>query len=455
MKIRQFSRTLRDDYSHTASKKNAVCVINLSFPLENILGLLGKHSGFIRKQTRVCSKTGRKVLNMKTCKKEQTVRKRIFISNTVMVLITLSFFLLVNLLSVKIYSKAVENELIQSAEFILSPDDISALDKLLEDLTVHQKSFFLIFGATEIICIIFLIFVSMLFTDKLSKKIFFPLSLLLDGVERIKEKDFSKNIEYTGDKEFEEVCSAFNKMQASLLKEKEKNRKYEKARRDMVSGISHDLRTPLTAVKGSIKAVLDKIASTKEQEEAFLHSAYRRTDEMEGLLRQLLYFSRLESGNIPVTLQKISISSFLENYAASVQKSRRINNESITFETGNSPENLFLNADTEHLRRILDNLLENSRKYSEADFLKIKIILEKEGSNVYVHFFDNGKGVPEEKLPHIFEEFYRADESRNQKEGNGLGLYIVKYLMNAMNGNVTAKNTEAGFCITLIFNGNL
>ena len=95
-----------------------------------------------------------------------------------------------------------------------------------------------------------------------------------------------------GDAEFEDVCITFNHMQEHILREQEKNRKYEKARTDMIAGISHDLRTPLTAIRGTIKGLMDGIAATPEMQEKFLQAAYRRTGDMDGLLNQLFYVSK-------------------------------------------------------------------------------------------------------------------------------------------------------------------
>lgn len=107
-----------------------------------------------------------------------------------------------------------------------------------------------------------------------------------------------------------------------------------------------------------------------------------------------------------------------------------------------------VSVDPEQFRRIMDNLLENSRKYGETTPLRVEIVLERTPKGVSICFRDNGVGVPDEKLPYIFEEFYRGDESRNKKEGNGLGLYIVKYLMEAMGGSVRAENAD-GFAVYL------
>ena len=110
----------------------------------------------------------------------------------------------------------------------------------------------------------------------------------------------------------------------------------------------------------------------------------------------------------------------------------------------------YVSVDPEQLQRIFDNLLENSRRYGGVMPLKIKISLKRNKEGFCICFSDNGVGVPEEKLPYIFDEFYRGDESRNKKEGNGLGLYIVRYLTEAMGGSVWAENA-GGLAVYLEF----
>lgn len=368
---------------------------------------------------------------------KRTVKRRIFLSNALMVVVTLLIFLMINLFVIKFYAESIEAEFRTSVEGVTDED---GLDDLLEDWTVHRNEFILIFGADGILCIIVLLIISQLFTKNLTDHIMNPLDALAEGAERIKKNDLTQDISYTGEQEFENVCAAFNDMQASILAEQEKNRKYEKARTDMIAGISHDLRTPLTAMKGTIKGLLDGVASTPEQQKKFLQAAYRRTGDMDMLLNQLLYLSRMETGNMPISMQKIEIGDFLKNYVKGKQEVIGSVQEEITVDTKGITARVLI--DPEQFQRILDNLVENSRKYGETTPLKMKIKLEKTPKGVSICFQDNGVGVPEEKLPYIFEEFYRGDESRNKKEGNGLGLYIVKYLMEAMGGSVRAENVD-------------
>ena len=374
---------------------------------------------------------------------KRTVRRRIFLSNALMVLVTLAIFLVINVGVIKIYAEYVEEELRTSAEKIVSEDE---LHDLVEDFTIHKNEFILLFLADGVLCIAVLVIMSQIFTGNLVKHIMEPLDELAAGAKRIRENDLTEDINYSGDIEFENVCDTFNKMQKHILREQEKNRKYEKARTDMIAGISHDLRTPLTAIRGTIKGLMDGIASTPEKQDRFLETAYRRTGEMDLLLNQLFYLSKIETGNMPITLRKIEISSFIKNYVQAKQGLMEAEKEELVEETKEITAEVAV--DPEQLQRIFDNLLENSRKYGEKVPLKMKIGLRKTPGGILIRFSDNGVGVPENKLPHVFDEFYRVDESRNKKEGNGLGLYIVKYLIEAMGGTVWAEN-EDGFVVSM------
>lgn len=374
---------------------------------------------------------------------KKTVRKRIFLSNALMVLVTLCIFLMVNAAVVKVYSEFIEHELENAVWDVTDEED---LEEMVEGFTVRRNEFIFLFLADGVFCIAVLVIVSQLFTGRLVRHIMEPLNALSDGAERIRNKDLTQNVEYAGDVEFENVCRTFNEMRGAILAEQEKNRKYEKARTDMVAGISHDLRTPLTAIRGTIKGLLDGVASTPERQEKFLNTAYRRTGDMDLLLNQLFYLSKLETGNMPFDFRTIELSDFIKNYVRGKQE--LLENEQMEITADVKEITGFVLVDPEQLQRIFDNLLENSRKYGGVTPLKIKISLEKKDEWFHICFSDNGIGVPEEKLAYIFDEFYRGDESRNKREGNGLGLYIVKYLTEAMGGSAHAENAD-GFAVYL------
>lgn len=375
-----------------------------------------------------------------------TVKRRILFSNVLMVLVTLIIFLVINMFIIFCYSESIEDEVKTTIEKVVEPDE---LDDLLKHYTIYRNEFILLFGVDGILCIVGLIIVSQFFTKSLTEHIMEPLNALAAGTKRIKANDLEQEIVYKGDKEFEEVCDSFNDMMKSISREQEKNRKYEKARTDMIAGISHDLRTPLTAIKGTIKALLDGVVSKQEQQQKFLETAYRRTGDMDMLLNQLFYLSKIETGNMPISIKNIDIAQFLSSYVMA-KKSCLDENDDVTINISMEPVEEKMAVDPEQLQRILDNLLENSRKYADKDKLIIDFKLSRTDKGCCICVKDNGHGVPAEHLPYIFDEFYRADESRNKKEGNGLGLYIVKCLMDEMGGSVRAESTD-GFAVYLDF----
>lgn len=375
--------------------------------------------------------------------KVNTVRNRILKSNTIMILSILILFLLINLVVVKLYAESIEHVF----EVRLNqPLDSEGIKEIVKEWTIKKNDFILLFLVDGIICVLVLVGVSQLFTYHLTKQIMFPLSLLDEGAKRIQRNDLSQNICYRGDKEFESVCQTFNEMQKHIFMEQEKNRQYERARTNMIAGISHDLRTPLTAIKGSVKSILDGVVHDENLEKKFLNIAYKRTLEMDVLLNQLFYLSKLETGNIPLKIEKGNMTEFLVHYVHQKQEL----NDSIILNLVEYQKDVHCMFDTEQMYRILDNLIENSIKYSGKEKVNVSIFLKCEDKQACIEVTDDGVGVCEEEIPCLFDEFYRVDPSRNAKEGSGLGLYIVKSLVEAMSGSVCAYNRN-GFVVEMRF----
>lgn len=371
----------------------------------------------------------------------QTVKRKIFNSNAIMILVALGLMAVVNILFLKLYWENLEREWQNSMQSVV---DTTTMENVLKEWTLHQHSFYFVLGIDVLICVAILILVSFFFTKRLVNHIMIPVTLLEKGANRIQENVLTEKIVYNGDKEFENICNTFNTIQEHILSEQEKNKKYEQARTEMIAGISHDLKTPLTAIKGTIKSLIDGVVTTPEQEEKFLKTAYRRTNDMDALLNQLFYLSKLETGNMPLNLTKTDLKSFIKNYVDNLNAN--LFDEQIEAITHIDCEECITYIDSELFKRVLDNLTENSKKYCNASPIKIEITLKQKDNNLLIGFSDNGIGVSEDKITHIFDEFYRADESRNVCKGNGLGLYIVKKIVESMQGKVYAKN-ENGLSI--------
>ena len=275
-----------------------------------------------------------------------------------------------------------------------------------------------------------------------------PVNALTAGAKRVEQGDLSTPVAYQGRDEFTSVCAAFDQMQRHLLEEREKNAAYERARTDLVAGISHDLRTPLTSVKGYIKGMRDGVANTPEKQERYLDIAYRKSCDMERLLQRLLYFSRLETGNLPMFPVEDDLGAFAGRFAREAGEELAASGGQVNFHPAEEP--LPVRIDQEQLLRVLNNLKENAQRYAGAEPLILDISVKREGERACVRFADNGQGVPEDQLPHLFQQFWRGDQARRSQggEGSGLGLYIVKYVVEAHGGTVTAEN-DGGLAFTI------
>lgn len=299
-----------------------------------------------------------------------------------------------------------------------------------------------LFLLSGLIVIAVILLLSQHFTRKMVWRILRPLNALSDCAKRIESGDLSKPVIYTGKDEFTPVCTAFNNMQEHLLEERQKTKAYEKARTDLITGISHDLRTPLTSVKGYIKGLRDGVADTPEKQEQYLSIAYKKACDMDVLLQKLFYFSSLETGNLPLSLAREDLGDFVRRFSENINGEPDNKKIKITVDETSVPHLVLI--DVQQMHRVLLNLTENAIKYADADHLVLHITVWRELNMVHLLLADNGPGVPEEHLPHLFERFWRGDEARSTKngEGSGLGLYIVKYIVEAHGGNVTAKNDK-------------
>ena len=340
------------------------------------------------------------------------------------------------------HTSYVDGEVVISRK-IASNGQIYYLYAMLEDLEEQQDSqdfqafllqLFLAGGAGIVIIVVLNFF----FTRRLLGVVMRPLDELHSGVDRIQQGDYTVPLTYQGDKEFEELTQGFNQMQTSLLDAREKNRRYEQNRTQMVADISHDLRTPLTSIKGYAKGILDGIANTEEKRNQYLTVIYQKSQVMEKLLEKLFAFSQLQTDKMPFDSVQLDLAIFLQTYVR--EKSAELADEGILFQL-DVADNLPVEIDPIQFRRILDNLVDNARKYADVSPLKLALAGYVQEQEIIWTFTDNGKGTATDKLNLIFEEFYREDDTRQQVEGHGLGLAIVKNIIERLGGSVSVETT--------------
>lgn len=217
---------------------------------------------------------------------------------------------------------------------------------------------------------------------------------------------------------------------------------YEDNRKELIAGISHDLKTPLTSLKGYINGLKDGIIKTEEKRQHYLEMMNETADNMTDLVESLLMFSKLDLGRIEFHTQAVDISKYFADF---VEEKRNIFAERGLNLKLTAEEVSKVLIDYVQFSRVVDNLLTNSLKYKKGEEVNVEIKIESKSDSVKISFIDDGSGVDENDLPKLFDSFYRADKARsNVSQGSGLGLAVVKQIIITLKGEVRAKNTLNG-----------
>lgn len=306
-----------------------------------------------------------------------------------------------------------------------------------------------------IVVVAVILLMNLLLSGWISRSILKPLLALRRGMDQIMEGNLDVSIirgkSRNSRNEIEEVCSGFDGMRKYLRESAVERVENEEKRREMISGISHDLRTPLTAIEGYVEGILSGIASTPQMKRNYLEAIYHRSKDIERLTDCLSYYNRSgHKGENNIT-ERVEITALLKS--CSVDYEPEIGNGQLVIKIhSEEKEPLFLMADVRELKRVFDNLISNSVKYCEKNNCVIDIGIRKNGKNAEISFEDNGPGVPDSELANIFELFYRTDSARsNTGQGSGVGLAIVKEIIEAHQGEICALPGQGrqGLCIRM------
>ena len=272
-------------------------------------------------------------------------------------------------------------------------------------------------------------------TRHLFRHISQPLDTLTAGVARIRDGDLETPIGYTEADEFKAACDAVDEMAARLKTSLEQQQAVQQQKRELIAGMSHDLKSPLTAIRAYTEGLLEGVAQDEATRQRYLQTIYAKEADMETLVNRLFAFAKMDASQYPVRLESLALRPELEAVAEE--------QEGVTV-TVDVPKMTVL-ADRALLRRIAVNLLDNSRKYGGRKDIRVRITAEKIGDMAAVAFTDDGVGVPPEQLPRLFDVFYRGDAARTTPgSGSGIGLAVVKKSVQEMGGTVRAEDSENG-----------
>ncbi|MFD2748616.1 sensor histidine kinase [Paenibacillus yanchengensis] len=304
----------------------------------------------------------------------------------------------------------------------------------------------------------FIALTSFLLTYIVSRSIIKPIQSLRSAALRIKEGDLSfpvlpqnsnlgQPIAISGIKEINQLSVAFEEMRVRLKSSIDQSLQYEENRKQLLSHISHDLKTPISAIKGYIEGIIDGIASTDEMRMRYLKTIYNKAEHMDELIEELFLYSKLDLQTVAYDFKRIELSAYVEHFMEEQHFELEKSNIALRF-IDTTDGSISISADPEKLNRVLLNILNNCVKYLERDEAlphRVEVRLKEDERFAIIEIEDNGPGIDEVDLPFIFERFYRAEKSRNSETGgSGLGLAIVKQIIEGHHGYVYADNGLLG-----------
>lgn len=270
----------------------------------------------------------------------------------------------------------------------------------------------------------------------ISDKIISPIKDVSKAARSFAAGNMNVRVPVAGRDEVAELATAFNNMAGSISS-------MEETRRTFLANVSHDLRTPMTTISGFVDNILDGVIKPEDQEH-YLRVVSSETKRLSRLVQQLLDISRIESGSRKFTMTTFDICEMARQIIISFET--KIEQKKLDVEFNCMSDNMYVSADRDAIYQILYNICDNGIKFAREGG-KYRVSITQRGGKDYVSVYDEGIGIPEEDLPHVFDRFYKGDKSRGMdKTGVGLGMYIAKTIIDAHNEEIWVKSVYGDYC---------
>jgi len=288
---------------------------------------------------------------------------------------------------------------------------------------------------------------------RLEKRVFKPIDKLKNGVEEISQGNYNVKIESDVNNDLGFIgllVDSFNEMAQKLQASEKMKSEYEENRKNLVANISHDLKTPISTVQGYIEAILDGVVVSPEKVNMYLKTIYQNTVYIDKLIDDLFLFSKLDLQKLDFQFENVQIRAFMDDLMEEFKF--ELEEKNFNFKYLNKMQgDCSINIDRKRLYQAFRNIIGNAIKYGSNKDSTIKIELERQDNFVDIKIEDNGQGIPSDKLPHIFDRFYRIDNERTKDlMSTGLGLAIAKELVQAHRGSIAVSSIEKeGTCFTI------
>ena len=271
-----------------------------------------------------------------------------------------------------------------------------------------------------------------------------PIKKLQIAANNIKEGNLDFTLDTAGGEkdEMNELCTTFEEMRRRLKENAEEKLVTEQENKNLISNIAHDLKTPITAVKGYAEGIMDGVANTPEKIDKYVRTIYSKANEMDTLINELTLYSKIDTNKIPYNFAKINVEDYFADCIEEIGVELETRGIGLAY-YNYIESNVVIIADPEQIRRVINNIVGNSAKYMNKANGFINVRLKDVGDFIQVEIEDNGRGIPAKDLPYIFDRFYRGDVSRNSATGgSGIGLSIVKKIIEDHGGKIWATSKE-------------
>lgn len=310
----------------------------------------------------------------------------------------------------------------------------------LSSLAAYDRTVVVI---TLFFLVIVLLITAFLLSAWLYRGIATPISNLTGAMKNVRDGNLDFELKPEGNVlEIRELYSAFDEMKRNLKEANEEKIAFDRENRELISNISHDLKTPITAVKGYVEGIMDGVADTPEKMERYIRTIYNKTNDMDHLINELSFYSKISTNRIPYAFDKVNVRHFFDDAADEIRDD--LHAKGVVFSYSNTvPDDTTVIADVEQITRVLNNLIGNAVKYNDKDIRRIHLQVDLRGDEVTAGVADNGKGIAARDLAYVFERFYRTDASRSSGTGgSGIGLSIVKKIVEDHGGRVWASSRD-------------
>ena len=325
--------------------------------------------------------------------------------------------------------------------------DFAKSIRVLGDMPEIQQ--FIISACIAVVLI--LAFTAMIMMVWIYGSIISPIHKLQEAAQNVEEGNLNFEIKPEKDDEMGRLMQAFEKMRIRLRDNAEEKLKSDRESKELISNISHDLKTPITAIKCYVEGIRDGVADTPEKMDKYIKTIYNKAIDMDRLINELTTYSGIDNNRIPYNFHRINVADYFGDCVEEVGLDLEQRGIKLNYSNLVSPDTVVI-ADPEQMKKVINNIISNSVKYMDKPNGHIDIRILDEVDAIRVEIEDNGKGIAQKDLQKIFERFYRTDASRNSAQGgSGIGLSIVKKIIEDHGGYVwaTAKEGE-GTCMHFV-----